>query len=87
MLHLCGMQNEKTYKMNNSIQLQSVGKVNALPAGQIKVGTTLLWNFGHKSIVKAISKETLKSVWFTTQTDNGNTYNRRFLKTRLIAVI
>ena len=80
------MNNANNNKMNNSIQLQSVGKVNALPAGQIKVGTTLLWNFGHKSIVKAISKETLKSVWFTTQTDNGNTYNRRFLKTRLIAV-
>jgi len=70
--------------MTNSIQLQSVGLVNGTLAGEIKVGTTLLWNFGATSIVKAITKETNKSVWFLTETENGNTYNRRFLKTRII---
>ncbi len=80
------MNNANNNTMKNSIQLQSVGLVNAIPAGQVTIGTTLLWNFGHSSTVKAITKETLKSVWFTTQTDNGNIYNRRFLKTRLIAV-
>ena len=70
--------------MTNSIQLQSVGLVNGTLAGEIKVGTTLLWNFGATSTVKAITKETKKSVWFLTETENGNTYNRRFLKTRVI---
>jgi hypothetical protein len=70
--------------MTNSIQLQSVGLVNGTLAGEIKVGTTLLWNFGATSTVKAITKETNKSVWFLTETENGNTYNRRFLKTRVI---
>ena len=70
--------------MTNSIQLQSVGLVNGTLAGEIKVGTTLLWNLGATSIVKAITKETNKSVWFLTETENGNTYNRRFLKTRVI---
>lgn len=70
--------------MTNSIQLQSVGLVNGTPAGEIKVGTTLLWNFGATSVVKSISKETNKSIWFITETENGNIYNRRFLKTRVI---
>lgn len=73
--------------MTNSVQLQAVGLVNGTPAGKIKVGTTLLWNFGATSIVKEITKETKKSVWFLTQTQNGNFYNRRFLKTRVIATL
>tara|TARA_R110000744_G_scaffold314109_1_gene421168 strand:- start:328 stop:549 length:222 start_codon:yes stop_codon:yes gene_type:complete len=73
--------------MQNSIQLQSVGLVNGTQAGEIKVGTTLLWNFGATSVVKSISKETNKSIWFITETENGNTYNRRFLKTRIIGTL
>jgi len=73
--------------MTNSIQLQAIGLVNGTPAGEIKVGTTLLWNFGSTSIVKGITKETEKSVWFLTQNENGNFYNRRFLKTRVIATL
>jgi len=70
--------------MQDSIQLQSVGLVKGTKASEIKVGTTLLWNFGATSVVKEITKETNKSIWFLTETQNGNTYNRRFLKTRVI---
>ena len=73
--------------MQNSIQLQAIGLVNGTPAGKIKVGTTLLWNFGSTSIVKEITKKTDKSVWFLTQNENGNFYNRRFLKTRVIGTL
>jgi len=73
--------------MKNSVQLQSVGLVNGTPAGEISIGTTLLWNFGATSIVKSITKETNKSIWFLTETENGNTYNRRFLKTRVIGTL
>ncbi len=73
--------------MKNTIQLQEIGLVNGTPAGKIKVGTTLLWNFGSTSIVKEITKETEKSVWFLEQTQNGNFYNRRFLKTRVIGTL
>jgi len=72
--------------MNNTIQLQHIGRVNAIPAGQVKEGMQLVWNFGHTSTVKAITKETLKSVWITeVSTETGREYNRRFLKTRLVA--
>tara|TARA_R100000655_G_scaffold31221_2_gene62691 strand:- start:590 stop:811 length:222 start_codon:yes stop_codon:yes gene_type:complete len=73
--------------MTNTIQLQEIGLVKGTPAGQIKVGTTLLWNFGHTSKVKAITKETQKSIWFITETKEGNTYTRRFLKTRVIGTL
>ena len=73
--------------MKNLIQLQAVGLVNGTPAGEIKIGTTLLWNFGATSKVKNITKETKKSIWFLTETENGNTYNRRFLKTRVIGTL
>ena len=77
----------KNQEIKNTIQLQSVGLVSGTPAGEIKVGTTLLWNFGSTSIVKFITKETNKSIWFLTETENGNTYNRRFLKTRIIGTL
>jgi len=37
--------------------------------------------------VKAITKETQKSIWFITETKEGNTYSRRFLKTRVIGTL
>ena len=77
----------KNQEIKNTIQLQSVGLVSGTTAGEIKVGTTLLWNFGSTSIVKFITKETNKSIWFLTETENGNTYNRRFLKTRIIGTL
>ena len=77
----------KNQEIKNTIQLQSVGLVSGTKAGEIKVGTTLLWNFGSTSIVKFITKETNKSIWFLTETENGNTYNRRFLKTRIIGTL
>ena len=73
--------------MTNSIQLQAIGKVNALAAGNVKIGTTLLWNFGSTSKVVAIPRQTNKSIWITEVSEKGNTYTRRFLKTRLIGTI
>lgn len=72
--------------MNQTIQLQSIGRVKAIPAGQLKEGMKMVWNFGYTSIVKEITKETSKSIWVSTiDSKSGKEYNRRFLKTRLVA--
>jgi len=72
--------------MTQSIQLQHIGRVNAIPAGQLKKGMQMMWNFGETSTVKEITKETAKSVWVTEIADkSGREYNRRFSKTRLVA--
>lgn len=70
------------------IQLQSIGKVKAKQAGELKTGDKMIWNFGEKSTVLSIEKETAKSIWIKEISDkSGNIYERRFLKTRLIATI
>ena len=71
--------------MSNTIQLQHIGRVKAIPAGQLKKGMQMMWNFGETSTVQAITKETTKSIWVTEISKSGREYNRRFAKTRLVA--
>ena len=69
-----------------SIQLQHIGRVAAIPAGNLKVGMRLMWNFGSMSDVVSIDRETAKSIWITEKSDRtGNLFSRRFAKTRLVA--
>lgn len=42
----------------NTIQLQSIGKVEAKKASDFKVGEKMKWNFGYTSEVLEIVKET-----------------------------
>lgn len=76
-----------------TIQIQSVGRVEAKEAQTFKVGDKILWNFGSTSIIKAIHKETAKQIQFITDEYNNrgeltreNIINRRFGKTRLLAI-
>lgn len=80
------------YTMSNaqpttaSIQLQHIGRVEATPAGNLKAGMRLMWNFGQMSDVVSIDRETAKSIWITEKCDRtGNLFSRRFAKTRLVA--
>jgi len=69
-----------------SIQLQHIGRVEATPAGNLKQGMRLMWNFGEMSDVVSIDRETAKSIWITEKSDRtGNLFSRRFAKTRLVA--
>ena len=72
--------------MTQSIQLQHIGKVEAIQAGDLKAGMQMMWNFGHTSTVVAIEKETAKSIWITEKINQSDfTITRRFTKTRLVA--
>ena len=59
------------WDMNNaqpttaSIQLQHIGRVEATPAGNLKAGMRLMWNFGQMSDVVSIDRETAKPIWIT----------------------
>ena len=71
---------------NNSIQLQSVGLVPAIPAGQLETGMVTVWNFGATETLLEKIKETPKTVWFKIRSDaSGEEYTRRLSKTRLVA--
>lgn len=69
-----------------TIRLQSVGHVKAAPASEIKVGSVLMWNFGYTSTVEEIVKETAKTIVIKETYESGKTFERRLLKTRLVAI-
>lgn len=69
-----------------SIHLQSVGRVPAIPAGDLKPGMRLMWNFGYTSDVVSVTPVGAKSIVVVERsTQTGTESSRRFLKTRLVA--
>jgi hypothetical protein len=72
----------------NSMRLQSIGVVLGTPAKEIKVGDTLMWNFGSTSEVVEIVKETAKTIVVKTKPeDSDKVYERRFNKSRLVCIL
>lgn len=69
-----------------TIQLQHIGRVKATEAINIFVGCKLVWNFGEISEVIEIVGETAKSIIIKEKSKSGNIYQRRFNKTRLVAI-
>lgn len=71
-----------------SIQLQSIGKVPAIPAGELKTGDVLMWNFGYKYSVDSIIKSTEKTITIkTTSLETGRTFEQKLFKNRLVAKV
>lgn len=69
------------------IYLIGWGEVNAQPAGNIKVGDTLMWNYGYKSKVLSIDKTTAKSITISTKSDTGKVCQRTMRKSTLICIL
>ena len=75
-----------------TIQIQSVGKVNAKPAAEFSVGEKMLWNFGYSSEILEIVKETPTQIVFKINSISPTgkvedfTGERRLKKTRLVAI-
>lgn len=63
------------------IHLQSYGKAEAKPAKDFKVGEKMLWNFGEKSEVTAIIRETPSMIVFQL-----GEWQRKMKKDRLVAI-
>lgn len=70
------------------IQLQGIGKQTATEAKNIKVGDTLVWNYGATSTVKAIEfSKTGKTLTVTTiSNSDGKEYQRRLGAERLVGI-
>lgn len=71
---------------NNSMRLQSIGFVQGTPASEIKIGDSLMWNFGGVSKVNNITKETPKMLVISELYD-GKLYERKLFKTRLVCIL
>jgi len=70
--------------------LQGIGNVKGTPAGELKVGDTMLWNYGNESKVGKILKETDKTItieehWVSSFSGKLESGERKLLKTRIVA--
>lgn len=63
------------------------GDVEAQPAESVKVGDTLMWNYGSKSEVVSIDKTTAKSITISERCSNGKIYQRLMRKNRLVCIL
>ena len=74
-------------QMEKSIHLKKIGQHKAKPASEIKVGDTLVWNWGWTSLVTQIVSETPKTIIIESrEADNGDRIcTQRLLKSRLVA--
>lgn len=70
----------------NAMRLQSIGNVLGTPAGEIKKGDTLMWNFGSTSFVSDIINETSKMITISVIC-NDNLYERKLAKKRLVCIL
>lgn len=70
-----------------TIQLQSIGKVPAVTASNIKQGTVLMWNFGQTETVLEIVSETAKTLSVKVQCNSNYIGVRKLLKTRLVCIV
>lgn len=71
-----------------TIHLQSIGKVPATEAKNIKPGGKIMYNFGYKYNVLSIEKETEKSIVVNVQSvEGGKIYSQRFMKERLVCFL
>lgn len=73
--------------MNTTVQLQGIGRFQAKKGSEIRVGDTLVWNYGGTSIVQEIVKETAAFITIIERYDGDKTYERRIGKNRLVAFI
>ena len=64
----------------HTVQVQGVGHVYGTPSSSLQPNSTIIWNFGSTSKVKAITKET--KAFITFQLTDGE---RRLKKSRLVA--
>lgn len=72
-----------------TIHLQGIGSVNAIPAAQLKEGMITIWNYGFKETIQKITpSKTGKSinVKILSHSDNKE-YNRKLFINRLVAIV
>jgi hypothetical protein len=69
-----------------TVQIQSVGKCNGKPAGQLKIGDITIWNFGRTATFAGFKKETKAQVVAEFISRDGTKWEKRMGKDRLVAV-
>jgi hypothetical protein len=69
------------------VQIQSVGRCKGKPAEQLCAGDVTIWNFGYTATFVGFTKETKAQVIAQFADPNGELWEKRMGKTRLVAVV
>ncbi len=67
-----------------TLHLQGIGKVPAKPAGDLRSGDTLVWNYGKTSRVVSVKPVGKQSIEVVEEYDGGKRFARLFRRTRLV---
>jgi len=77
--------------MTKSIHLQSIGQHPAIEAKKAKIGDYFVWNWGYKTEILAIVKETPKTIVFllapSDLSSGSEPTERRMHKSRMVAYL
>lgn len=73
-------------RTTSTIHLQGYGRAAAKKGSEFKIGEKMLWNYGSKSLITGIKKETKKFIIFLLKCSDGIIYERRIKKDRLVAI-
>lgn len=75
-----------TTDTRQTIRLQGIGLVSAVPATEVQPGDVLVWNHGYKSDVIALEPKGEQSYTLRTRSHHdGKEYARTIRRTRLLA--
>ena len=69
-----------------TIQLQSIGKVEATEAINLKVGDVTVWNFGFTEEIIEVLKVTAKTRVLKIKSESGKFFERRLKNDRLVGI-
>lgn len=70
-----------------TIQLQGIGKRNAIKASELVIGDVMICNYGYtQKITNLEYSKSGRTLTYTVLCRDGNCYSRRTTATRLIAV-
>lgn len=73
-------------RTEKTVHLLGYGRADAKMGNEFKIGEKMLWNYGSKSLITGILKETKSFITFILLCSDGIKYERRIKKDRLIAI-
>ena len=78
-----------TQHNEKAMRLQNIGWVIGTPAGELKEGDFIMWNFGTVYGVAEITAETEKTITISTynRSNPSKLYSQRLAKRRLICIL
>ena len=73
--------------MTNTLRLQGIGEVDAVPASELKAGDVRMYNFGSTALIIKVIEKTSKTLTIISIDDQGNYYISDIRKTKAVCIV